>query len=476
MSSETRRAVVTLEDATPKGGRWDLVLRPDWNLRTGVSDFVDSFPEATTLEEDLLRVGSTIYACDLAFKRGEREEVTRDVEVSIPVANFHSFEHHKDKLIYILWLLSHDNWTIKFTRIKGTTEEEETDWAKSEGRTLLFSGGLDSLAGAVDLVDEFGTDGVQLASHITANPVTKQSQNALAEYLESAYGSPLRRVVVRTGGRKYREYTFPSDDEREETQRTRSFMFLTIAALAARRSGKSEVVMIAENGQMAIHLPLSAARIGAFSTHTAHPEFVHLVGEYFTELLGFPIRVVNPYLYKTKAETVEKLVRRHAKAVKLSVSCWRGSRLSRDFNHCGECVPCLIRRVATEHNGLALPEYAHDLLATDVDSLPTDNEGRRNVTELAEFAYTFNSRSDAEIEFDYPDLFSDYIDRNQAISMYRRFATEAQRVLSKYDGVKGLLPRTTAKPPTSSGRSVSRKGNSTDGGKSRKLGPRKRGG
>ena len=129
MSSETRRAIVTVEDATPKGGRWDLVLRPGWNLRTGVSDFVDSFPEATTLEENLLRVGSTIYACDLAFKRGEREEVTRDVEVSIPVANFHSFEHHKDKLIYILWLLSHDNWTIKFTRIKGTTEEEEVNTA-----------------------------------------------------------------------------------------------------------------------------------------------------------------------------------------------------------------------------------------------------------------------------------------------------------------------------------------------------------
>lgn len=476
MSSETRRAIVSLEDAPPTGGQWDLVLRPDWNLRTGVSDFVDSFPGPTTMEEDLLRVASTIYACDLAFKRGEREEITRDIEVLIPVANYHAFEHHKDALTYILWLLSHDNWTIKFARIKGTSEEEETDWAKSDGKTLLFSGGLDSLAGAVDLVDEFGADGVQLASHITANPVTKQSQNALAEYLERAYGSLLRRVVVRTGGRKYRGYTFPSDDEREETQRTRSFMFLSIAALAARRTGKSEVVMIAENGQMAIHLPLSAARIGAFSTHTAHPEFVHLVGEYFTALVNFPIRVVNPYLYKTKAETVEKIIRKHPESVKLSVSCWRGSRLSRDFNHCGECVPCLIRRVATEYNGSTLPEYARDLLAMDIDSLPTDDEGRRNVTELAEFAYTFNTCSDAEIEFNYPDLFSDYIDRKQAIEMYRRFAAEAQQILNKYDGVKGLLPKITAKPFVSPVESKSRKKNVTDGSKSRKSGPRKRSG
>jgi hypothetical protein len=37
--------------------------------------------------------------------------------------------------------------------------------------------------------------------------------------------------------KKEGELFFPSDAEREETQRTRSFMFLAIAALAARRSG-----------------------------------------------------------------------------------------------------------------------------------------------------------------------------------------------------------------------------------------------
>jgi hypothetical protein len=31
-----------------------------------------------------------------------------------------------------------------------------------------------------------------------------------------------------------------------------------------------QLIYIAENGQMAIHLPLTQARIGAFSTHTAH--------------------------------------------------------------------------------------------------------------------------------------------------------------------------------------------------------------
>jgi 7-cyano-7-deazaguanine synthase in queuosine biosynthesis len=474
--SLTRRALVSFEDGPPAGAQEVLLLRPDWNLRTGVSDFAASFTEPTTLERDLLTVAAAIYACDLAFKRGEREEVTRSIELTIPVANFHAFERLNDRLTYILWLLSHDNWTVKFRRMRGAAAEEETEWAQSKGRTLLFSGGLDSLAGAVDLFDEFGVEGVQLASHVTANPVTRQSQESLAGYLEGAYRASLRRVVVRTGGRNHRGYEFPSDDEREETQRTRSFMFLTIAALAARRSGKSEVVMIAENGQMAIHLPLSAARIGAFSTHTAHPEFVHLVGEFFTELLGFPIRVVNPYLYKTKAETIAKLVSQHREAVKMSVSCWRGSRLSRDFNHCGECVPCLIRRVSTEFNWLVLPEYARDLLGLDINALATNDEGRRNVTELAEFAYTFDSRRDAEIEFDYPDLFNVHIDRDQAIAMYRRFAGEARQVLDKYSGIKSLFPMGALSPPSAAGSApaTGRKKANASTNTARKTGARKK--
>jgi hypothetical protein len=47
--------------------------------------------------------------------------------------------------------------------------------------------------------------------------------------------------------------TYPSDAERESSQRTRSFLFLVIASIAARRSGFHDVILIAENGQMAIH-------------------------------------------------------------------------------------------------------------------------------------------------------------------------------------------------------------------------------
>src|SRR5208337_1510406 len=124
--------------------------------------------------------------------------------------------------------------------------------------------------------------------------------NELAEHFAGRFGDGLRRLTVRTGGRNKGAFKFPSDADREETQRTRTFMFLAIAALCARRTGHKELVVIAENGQMAIHLPLSPARVGAFSTHTAHPEFVALAAEFFGCLLDTSFIVRNPYLYTTK--------------------------------------------------------------------------------------------------------------------------------------------------------------------------------
>jgi len=65
--------------------------------------------------------------------------------------------------------------------------------------------------------------------------------------------------------------------------------------------------MIAENGQMAIHLPLTTGRISAFSTHTAHPEFCLLHEPNFKECIMFQHEYHQSVLYKTKAEVVSIL-------------------------------------------------------------------------------------------------------------------------------------------------------------------------
>ena len=68
------------------------------------------------------------------------------------------------------------------------------------------------------------------------------------------------------------------------------------------------------------------------------------------------------------------------------------------FNHCGDCIPCIVRRIAFEHNGIVLPEYRRDLFNEDVTSLEESDDGKRNLVELAEFADVFRSKNDATLE------------------------------------------------------------------------------
>lgn len=425
--------IVSLDGATPP---CDLLLRPGTNLVTGESEVAATLGELTSLETDLLRVVAAIFAADLATPRGEREGFVRDLELTIPVVNIHAFQRLSRDLSNLLYVVSDDNWRLTFTPAPGQPEGHTTWPPAVDGCTLLFSGGLDSLAAAIQLL-EAGTP-LSLASHYTANAVIRGSQNELLRYLESTFGAGCApRLSARITGRDTAGTPFPSSDAREPSQRTRSLMFLALAAISARRSGRRRVLMIAENGQMAIHLPLTAARIGAFSTHTAHPEFVRDAQGFLSTLLDMPLSIENPFLYRTKAEVVARTAAAHRDAIPLSVSCWRSSRQA--YSHCGECVPCLIRRIALSANGLSYDEYERDIFAEDITRLPPEDTGKVNLMELAEFVIRFLDDNDGALVEAYPELMNQHVDGDAAIAMYRRFAREAEAVLRGHATVATLL-------------------------------------
>ena len=417
----------------------DLALYPEINCITGMREFTASFGQPTSLERDLLVLAASVYCADLATKRGDREDFVRDFRLRVPIVNYHLLEPMKDDLQIILWTLSGDNWTIEFRPLDGPLEQWQ-NLANSDGEVLLFSGGLDSLAAAYQRLT-VGIRRLVLVSHLTSNSVTRNSQEMLNAELEKEFPNNVTREHFYVSGRKRGNTFFPQDSEREETQRSRSFMFLILGALVARRKGISRVLMIAENGQMAIHLPLTQARIGAFSTRTAHPDFLTRMQQFLRGVLGFGITIYNPFLYRTKAEIVKQLVLEAPGMIPLSGSCWRAFRLGGESKHCGECIPCIIRRIALEYNQFALPEYKRDLFSEEVANLAENDTGKRNLSELMEFAHHF---SDPELRKsvleDFPELLSDAIDVTRAIEMYSRFATEAKSVFERYTGVRSLWP------------------------------------
>ena len=100
-----------------------------------------------------------------------------------------------------------------------------------DGETLLFSGGLDSLAAAV----EFGKKTqLHLVSHITRNQQTRSTQQELVSMLsQSGLTIPHDQFFVSSLDAQN------FDHDVESTQRTRSFLFYGIGSLGCQTVGAS---------------------------------------------------------------------------------------------------------------------------------------------------------------------------------------------------------------------------------------------
>ncbi|MEV4887301.1 7-cyano-7-deazaguanine synthase [Chitinophaga ginsengisegetis] len=408
----------------------DLVLVPNENLYTGSKKIMDCFGELDALDEDLLNVASGIYAADLATPRRERELHCRDIEITIEVVHKQSWDQVQKKLQYALYVLSKDNWKIAFVKrkIKSSTY---LDWNGSEGAVLLFSGGIDSMAGASEFLTR--KEPLVLVSHSSqGNSVVDKSQKDVYQALCNHYKQKVPYYPIKVYGRNKGAHTFP--DERENTQRTRSFLFLTLAALVMKKNKMSKILFMAENGQFAVHLPLNQARVGPFSTHTADPLFLQYAQEIFSHLLeNDNFCIENPFLYKTKAEVFAVLPDPLKKKAIHSASCWK---ISRTKQHCGECVPCISRRIAIEYNGLSFNEYLHDVFKSDLKTLPEDNTGKRNMVDYLEFISTFKSIGDIKALINHhPELHNDAFDLEKVIKMYHNMAKQSYKVLDKYPNV-----------------------------------------
>ena len=418
-------------------GNCDRVLEVGRNLFTGEDDFKEPFRPLTSLEADLLLISASVFAADRATVRGEREDITREIELQIPVVNSGRLEPLTTQIEKILRNLSHDTWIIKLRQVSGTPEKV-VQCGERDGRTLLFSGGLDSLAAAV----EFGKQekNLQLVSHITRNRTTDQAQRKLAACLKDhRLDLPHHQFFVSSSSRQVGPSQFKHD--MEDTQRTRSFLFLVLGALAARHAGHSEVVYLAENGQMAIHLPLTQGRIGAFSTHTAHPNVLVGMEAFLSDALDMPLKILNPYVHLTKAEVVKKVINFSPDMLQVANSCWRSARpFGGGFTHCGECIPCFIRRIAIEYSIAEDPTaYRRDCWREEISQLGPKDDGRRHIVDLAEFIVRIESLSSEDIKFEWPELYSSNINDTEVIEMYKRFSKEARIVLSRYSALEPFL-------------------------------------
>lgn len=418
------------KDKIPRGS---AVLVPGDNLMLGSKDFIGYFGELTTLEQDLLLIASAVFAADRATRRGEREDVCRSLMLEIPIFNHERIAPYISVMQSTLRLLSNDTWRIVLRQRQGATETFKAPKSNG-GTTLLFSGGLDSLAAAIS---EGGKKvAIEMVSHRTHNTRTSQAQDNLYQFLSSeGYNVVHKHFFVSSRSGKAHKL----EHDEESSQRTRSFLFMILGALVARRTGNHKILMLAENGQLAIHLPLTQGRIGAFSTHTAHPDVIRSMQDLLGSLMSLRLIIRNPFVHMTKKEVVQIAYRKLRKGIPISTSCFMNWRLPAGFTHCGTCIPCYIRRIAIESLGKDYTKYVRNVWTENIGALPEDDDGRRNLMDLLEFIVFFDHSNEEEIMNEYPELYSPNLDSDETIGMYRRFCKEAITVFAKYPAIKEYL-------------------------------------
>jgi hypothetical protein len=136
----------------------------------------------------------------------------------------------------------------------------------------------------------------------------------------------------------------------EDSTRGRSFLFFALGTLAGSGLEHHCILHAPENGLIALNVPLDPLRAGALSTRTTHPFFMARWNELLAAL-GVTVRIDNPYSHRTKGEMASSCgnLELLKSLIPSSLSCssptksrWQG----RSTEHCGYCLPCLIRRAA----------------------------------------------------------------------------------------------------------------------------------
>jgi 7-cyano-7-deazaguanine synthase in queuosine biosynthesis len=333
--------------------------------------------------------------------------------------------------------LSTDVFAFEFRPMEVTVEKQlyfenssDVDWPFYDAeRVLLFSGGLDSLAGAAETAS--AGNGLVLVSH---RPVSTQSrrQRELFAALRTLFPVPMIHVPV-----------WINKDEamgREPSQRTRSFLYCSLGAIVA-ASVRAGGVRFFENGIVSLNLPVADEVLRARSSRTTHPQTLDDFRRFFSLVLDRELAVDNPYIFFTKTEVVERIVQRGAsRLVGLTCSCaHQGLFQSKTRWHCGTCSQCIDRRVATLAAGLRNEDTADDYVV-DVFSGPRKEGYERNMAvnyvrhgvELArmseeEIATRFNLEfTRACRPFSRPSEAA-----QQLIEMHMRHGTTVQRVVSQ---------------------------------------------
>lgn len=379
-------------------------LRIDYISRTMLGNVPD-------LLIDLLEVAAYVYCADQKLVRGSDkltnfgENWRRSLRFSIPVRKLEVWQQPdvREVLADTLGFLSDDSYEFDFRRAGTPIQPKELyfpdliDASAEHDEVALFSGGIDSFAGAVNDIATLGKS-VTLVGHYSSTKVRNVQENLVEGLKKRGFERRVSYIPVWVSNE--------NEQAREFTQRTRSFLFACLGLVVARMSGKDRFSFY-ENGVVSINPPLAGDVVGGRATRTTHPKVLRGLEVLFSTLLNRQVEIQTPLQWLTKKEVTQKIGEAGmADMLAMTVSCTRPRSWTVKQKHCGVCSQCIDRRFAILAAGLGPHEpaesYKRDLLLADRSA----DDDLRMALSYVSFFQRVGATPKQRFLVDYPEIVS----------------------------------------------------------------------
>jgi Queuosine biosynthesis protein QueC len=410
--------------------RLDLNLHgPSANVRLEIEDISRRLlANISDVHADLLEIVSYIYAADSAIPRGGKTDAQlgarwrRKFRFVIPLRQPKLWlsDPVLAALVETVSFLSDDDYEFEFRLLENPPPAEKYfpfSGAKevrfTPDEVILFSGGLDSLAGTIEEMVAHGKN-VALVSHRSATKIVG-TQKYLIDQLRSRFGADrILHVPV---------WAHLEGLGSEPSHRTRSFLFAALGAVTARLLDQERICFF-ENGVVSLNLPPVAQVVGARATRTTHPQVLAGFRRVLSEVLGRPFEVSNPYAWMTKSEIVERISQNYL--IRHTRSCTRVHAMTKMHPHCGQCSQCIDRRFAVLAAGQEDEDPAE---AYQIDLLL----GERQVGPDREMALSFVRSASAINRMTNIAFFTHYGETSRIVGFFQEPSdTVAERIFGLY--------------------------------------------
>ena len=288
-----------------------------------------------TLILDLYDIFVSICYHDFFTPRDENVDNSSKLKITVPVNNYNILKKVIPNICeLVMYMTNGEKWNIC---VEKDSNLKKIDTGRLELQTekynsvCLLSGGLDAFSGAISEKDN---------NTLFVTTETNPTEVINAKYI---YGQVLkekqnRHLIVRK---------LDLNENSHYTQRTRTLFFLANSLIYADYFNINKVKMY-ENGIMSLNPKFYFRRI---VTKTTHPKTIYLINKILSEL-NINIKIVNPYMYMTKTDVLNKIPEKYINYIKSTKTCSKNhgiqalSNRTEGETHCGLCTSCILRQIS----------------------------------------------------------------------------------------------------------------------------------